>query len=335
MVLRKEGHSISRFKNVVVIGGTGFIGYNAVKEFIRSGYNVTVLALPPMPKEDLFSKEVMIRLADLNSCTDAELISLLNGQDALVYAAGVDDRVIPKKPAYDFFYAANVKPCIRLFSLARKAGVKRAVLLSSYFCYFDRIWPEKKLSLHHPYIRSRQEQAKRSIDAAGPALDLMILELPYIFGAIPGRTPLWKPLIQYVNSSLPLFYTKGGTNVIAVEDVAKAIVGAIEYGKAGGRYVIGDKNLTWKELLQKFSVILGKNQKVKTIPTFLVRMIMNIIKIKSKLLNKESGLDPVKYVDIQTVNTFFDPRPAKEILRFGEDDLNQALKETVSACLKN
>ena len=106
--------------------------------------------------------QVKVHLCDIASLTDDELILLFQGYDALVFAAGVDDRVTPKRPAYPFFVKHNVESVKRVFSLAREAGVKRGVVLGSYFAYFDRLWPEMKLSQHHPYIRSRVEQDKSS-----------------------------------------------------------------------------------------------------------------------------------------------------------------------------
>ena len=74
--------------NVLVIGGTGFVGYHAVQEFLRRGHCVTVLALPPMPTDDLLPPDVIIRLADLNELPDEDVRALLQGQDALVYGQG-------------------------------------------------------------------------------------------------------------------------------------------------------------------------------------------------------------------------------------------------------
>ena len=77
----------------------------------------------------------------------------------------------------------------------------------------------------------------------------MNLELPYVFGSIPGRIPLWAPLIDYLRSPFPLFFTKGGTNMISVIHVAEAIVGALEEGKAGEIYLVGDENISWVDWL--------------------------------------------------------------------------------------
>jgi nucleoside-diphosphate-sugar epimerase len=321
-------------QKVVVIGGTGFLGYYAVKEFIRRGHSVTIVALPPLPEEGLFPKEVNIILANIDKLDDSSIMDILKGHDAIVFAAGADDRVIPRAPAYEFFYQANVRSCKRVLSLARQSGIKRGVILSSYFLHFDRTWPEERLSEHHPYIRSRKEQAQQSMDVSMPDLQLMILELPYIFGSMPGRTPLWKPLIGYINSRYPLFYMRGGTNMIAVEHVGEAIVGAIEKGKAGHSYTVGDENLTWVEFLERILSILGKKKRIVILPTWTVRLGLRLVELQHRLRARESGLDPVRFAAVQTRNTFFDPAPAAEGLGYGRGNLEEAFKDTVEACLR-
>jgi hypothetical protein len=172
------------------------------------------------------------------------------------------------------------------------------------------------------------------MDVSMPDLQLMILELPYIFGSMPGRTPLWKPLIDYINSRYPLFYMRGGTNMIAVEHVGEAIVGAIEKGKGGHSYTVGDENLTWVEFLERILRILGKKKRIVILPTWTVRLGLRLVQLQHRLRGRESGLDPVRFAAIQTRNTFFDPAPAAEELGYGRGNLEEAFKNTLKACLR-
>jgi len=318
---------------VFIIGGTGFIGYHAVLEFLKRGHRISTLALPPLPASDLFPPEVAITLADLGQTSDQELRGLLRDHDALVYAAGADDRTIPKRPAYDLFFRANVETPQRVFELARQAGIRRGVVIGSYFAYFDRVWPEMRLAGRHPYIRSRQAQVEACFAASLPALELMILELPYVFGAMPGRVPLWRPLIQYLRSPWPLFYPRGGTNVIAVESVAEAIAGAIERGRAGEIYQVGGENLSWVELLARLSRLAGREKRVITLPDVAVQAGMMLIGLIHHVQGRESGLNPAYFARLQTARTFLDPGTARQALGYGESDVDSALRKTVEACL--
>jgi nucleoside-diphosphate-sugar epimerase len=257
---------------------------------------------------------------------------LLAGHEAIVFAAGADDRVTPRRPAWSFFRGANVLAAQRFFTLARTAGIRCGVLLSSYFAHFARTRPELELARHHPYIRSRLEQEQACLDAALPDLELTILELPYIFGTMPGRVPLWRPLIRYVKATPVLFYPRGGTNIVSVEHVAEAIVGTVEQGKAGERYLVGDENPTWQEFLTRLGDVLGKRKQVVTLPNWLIRPALASVKLLQWLQGKEGGLDPIHLLELQTINTFFDPEPSRRALDFGSGGLDQALAETVEAC---
>jgi hypothetical protein len=80
--------------------------------------------------------------------------------------------------------------------------------------------------------------------------------------------------------------------------------------------------------------IVGKKKKIIILPTFVVRLILRIIKLRHKLRGEEGGLDPVKFAAIQTRNTFFDPSPAVKELGYGRGNLQKAFKDTVKACLR-
>jgi len=318
--------------NVLLIGGTGFLGYYAVKELTKRGHQISILALPPLPAEGLFPVETKILLADLNTLSDEEVLKSLRGQDAVVYAAGADDRITPKAPAYPFFFKHNVEATRRLITLARQAGVKKAIVLGSYFVHFDRIWPKLKLKEHHPYIRSRVEQEKAAIEAGGKDMSVCILELPYIFGSMPGRKPIWKPLITYIRSTPVVFYTNGGTNCISVEHIAESIAGALEKGRARASYVIGDENLTWVEMLRKISRSMGREKPIISLPNWLAIMAGAFIKLLHYLQGREGGLDPIALIKLQTAMTFFDPTPSKQDLGYRSGGLDEALKKTIIAC---
>ena len=109
--------------DILIIGGTGFIGYHAALALNQHGYQVSVLGLPPLPTEGLLPPEIKIYLGDINKISDLDILSILKNKKALVFAAGSDDRVVPKTPSYPYFYNANVYPLQRLIPLAKKSAV--------------------------------------------------------------------------------------------------------------------------------------------------------------------------------------------------------------------
>ena len=128
-----------------VIGSTGFLGYFTVQELLERGHEVDSLSLTPTPAEVQFPPQAGLTIADLNELSDDEIVPKLTGFEGLIFAAGVDDRTVPPAPAYPFFHKHNVESTRRLIRLARMAGVKRAVIFSSYFVYFARKWSDMKI----------------------------------------------------------------------------------------------------------------------------------------------------------------------------------------------
>jgi dihydroflavonol-4-reductase len=317
---------------IFIIGGTGFIGSHTVLRALEEGYEVSILNRSLSEIPGLFPGTVKTYKGDAALLPEEKMEEMLRNHDVLVYAFGADDSYLPATPAYSYFHLYNVETTARICRCAKKARVKRIVILGSYFCHFNRVWPEMRLAEYHPYIRSRVEQEKIAIENSSPDLEIMVLELPYIFGVAKGRVPLWKPLVDYVLSGMPLFYMNGGSNMISVKSVAEAVLGAIKWGKGGECYAIGDRNLSWRELLNKILFYGKKNKTVKIVPDWLIKAIGAIVQFMIFLQRKESGLNPRMFMRVQTKETFFDPAPAQKALHFQGGGLDEAVSDTVIAC---
>ena len=313
-----------------IVGGTGFLGYYTCLELLKHGHQVSTLAHMPPPEALDFPAEVGLDIADMNKISDEDLLARLQGMDGLIFAAGVDDRVVPKAPAYPFFHAGNVVSTERVLRLAKQAGVKRAVIFSSYFVACHRKWPEMQLAEKHPYIRSRVEQIEAAIRVAGDDMTVNFLALPYIFGALPGRMPLWEPLLKYLEGSLPwVFYPAGGSAMVAVQEVASAAVGALERGQKNRLYEVAAENLTWTAFLTRLGKVLEKPKKILTLPKAIVKLGAALVVLHHKLHGKEAGLDLVPFVDLQTRQAFLDTETSAEELAYSHYDLQTSFEATV------
>ncbi|MHA1819812.1 MAG: NAD(P)H-binding protein [Promethearchaeota archaeon] len=319
---------------VFIVGGTGFLGYYACLEFLKRGHQVSTISLPDIELGSWFPKEVEVKYGNVFTMPHDELIDLFKGFDAMVYAVGPDDRVTPKAPAYEFFHERLVVSCTKVVKAAVEAGVKRGVILNSYFAYFDRKYPERHLSERHPYIKCRVEQAESVIKAGDDKMVVSVLELPYIFGTMPERIPLWKDvLLERIRKMKRVMFPKGGSNMITVQHVAEAIVGAAENGKESRRYPVGDENMSWKEMLSIMLEAMGLKKKIITIPTFLATLYGKKIKREDKKQGKEAGLDPeYLFKDIQSQYLYFDPTPTIEVLKYNRGGVREAIIETVKRC---
>lgn len=253
---------------VFIIGGTGLLGSQGAKELIARGHEVVSLARPPLPKGAVFDDKMKIVLGNYLTMSDEELRKYLSDCDVVVFASGIDERVEAAKPIYDLFVKFNNQPVERILRLAKQCGVRRSVILGSYFSYFAKYLPQLELEKNHPYIRSRMEQERVALSFADENFDVAVLELPYIFGTQAGRKPVWVFLVEILRKmrKFPM-WPKGGTATVTV---GQAIAGAVEGNKGGNCYPIGYYNLGWKELLGRFYADMGyENKKIHTIPTWM------------------------------------------------------------------
>lgn len=334
---------MAQSNRVLLIGGFGFIGYHLIKNLQTNGFAVTVLSRRPQEDakkshqatHETGSEPMEVIVQNLAETSDDALVPLLSSYDIVIFAGGADDRTVPKGDAASFFYTENVLPCVRLATASQQTAVQKIIILGSYFAYFNRKHPEWRLTEKHPYIRSRFLQETETIAAAqqnGGKTAVITLELPYIFGVAPNKVPLWKPLIQYLALSPLIFYTKGGTNMMTVEAVADAVLGAIKHGKHADCLPTGGENWTWRAMLNTMLEAMKKQKKIVLLPNFIVVPFMYLAAFYFKLTGKQSGLNPIDFIDLQTQNTWFDAAETARYLQLpAAKPLEKAIAQTVEA----
>ena len=292
----------------LVVGGTGFLGQHVVAELLRRGHDVTVLARTPTTP----APPVAVVTGDASVLRRAEWAGLLDGYDGVVFAAGADDRVVPRAPAAAFFRRGNVAPVAALMAAARDVGCTRAVVLGSYYTFVHRQRPGLRLADRHPYVASRVEQAAAARQAAGDRLPVAVLEIPFVFGSVPGRRTLWAPLVPWLRSRYPLFAAPGGTAAVPVRAVAQATAGALETA-AGDDYPLGEENLTWVELVTLRAVC------------------PYCLEAGYRLRGRQPGLRGTALARLLTSELFVDPAVCREHLGVVPGGLDEAMRDTVTA----
>lgn len=321
-------------RNVFVLGGTGFLGYFTIKEMLKRGYKVSTVSLPPLPTEDLLPREVECRLGNINDMSDEEILDMLKGMDSFVYAAGADERVVPEAPAMKFFYEANVLPTQRLARLAKQAGVKKFVLYGSYFAHFAEKWTDLPI-IDNAYPRTRLLQEEVACMEGEGGMDVMTLRLPFIFGVMPGRMPLWTMFVDRVKGKEMVPVPGGGTAAVTAQQVAEATIGAVEYGQHRGKYAISGINMKHSEFHQMVLDALGqKDSKIVVLPLEQMQPAMEQLDAATAAAGKEHGIHMSVAAAIQDRDAYLDPADTMPILQYQEDDVYAAIVETLRKCVE-
>src|SRR5258707_9172861 len=103
------------------------------------------------------------------------------------------------------------------------------------------------------------------MDAVGNGVPVIIVNPGEVYG--PNDTALITAcnLIDFAKSK-PVLVCDGGTLVVYVDDVALAIVRAMEKGRSGERYILGGENLTVRQLAELCLEILGQRKSIVKVP---------------------------------------------------------------------
>lgn len=329
-------------KKLIILGGTGFLGYHTAQLALKKGYEVASISLNDINLEGWYPKEIKTTFLDVFEASEDELVEVLKGYDYMIYSIGPDDRVSPPAPSYTFFHERLVNHAAKCFRAAERAGIKKSVVYNSYFAYFDRRDPEVKYAQKHPYIKCRVEQAETLLKQR-KNMEVVVLELPYIFGSMPERMPLWKDVFldRFVNGFKVIFFPKGSTTMTSVSHIAEAGIGAIEYGKDGERYPIGDQNKSYDFMVNEMTkaVLNGKPRKIIHPPVCLCAMGGQMVANKEKRKGNETGLNfKLVMKEIMSKDVVIEESVMNQVneeLHISRGGLEEAIKETMLRCYPN
>jgi dihydroflavonol-4-reductase len=254
---------------VLVTGASGFIGGNLARELIRQGYHVR--ALVRRNSNLKYLRGLNLELVEGDLLDRPSLERALNGCRALFHAAAL----------YTFWsavpadiYRTNVQGTANILSAARTGGIQRVVYTSSesVIGLENNGVPgneEGQSSLERipsDYKKSKFLAEQMAFKAGREGLDVVIVNPTTPIGAYDVKpTPTGKIITDYLNHKM-FACVNTGLNVIDVEDVARGHILALEKGTNGRRYLLGNRNLTLREIMELLEKISGIKAPRFTLP---------------------------------------------------------------------
>ena len=94
-----------------------------------------------------------------------------------------------------------------------------------------------------------------------------------------------KVLIALLTGKLPC-YSRGGKNFVCSTDVALAAVSALNLGRLGECYIVGNENLEYGEFFRKVCATMNKKFKLLKAPDFLIICFGFINSIMARVIRK-------------------------------------------------
>ena len=312
-----------------VTGGTGFVGANLVRLLLQQGYKVKALVRDNSCLTNLESLDLEIVRGDLND----DLVLPMQGCQILFHVAA---QYSLWKTDKDGLYRNNVLGTRNILKCARQAGIERTVYTSSVAAIgvrqdaipADETYQSPVDKLIGDYKKSKYYAEREAIKAAQTGQDIVIVNPSTPIGALDLKpTPTGEIIVRFLQRKMP-FYVDTGLNLIDVEDVARGHILALEKGRTGDRYILGNQNLTFARLLGKLEQITGLSAPQNTIP---YQIPYSVAWLEENVLAK-LGKQPSIALDgvrMSRQKMFYDPSKAVTELGLPQSDINDALRKAV------
>ena len=315
----------------LVTGGTGFIGAHVVRALLARGREVRCLVRPGTPRDNLAGLPVEIVPGDLGDA--ASLARACSGAD-IVYHVAADYRLYVRDPRE--IYRTNVEGTKALLRAAGDAGVTRFVHTSSVGALgltadgtpatettpisLDRVIGHYKRS---KFLAEREAEA-----AAAAGLPVVIVNPSTPIGEYDIKpTPTGQVIVDFLGRRMPA-YVRTGLNLVDAKDVAEGHLLAAERGRVGEKYILGNRNMTLKEMLDELAAITGLPAPRLRVPHALPMLVGAIDTTFARLTGRVPRI-PLEAVRMSRKTMYFDASKAVRELGLPQTDVAVALRRAV------
>lgn len=322
-------------KKVLVTGASGFVGSAVARLLVKRGFNVKTLVRSTSSQINLQGLQTEIVVGDLRDPDSLE--RALKGCDYLFHVAA-DYRLWSLNPQE--LYDNNVTGTENIMRAAMKARVEKIVYTSSVATLginIDETPANEETAVSFDdmigdYKKSKylaEELVKKMVKKEGLAATIVNPSTPVGPRDI-KPTPTGKLILDAAAGKMPAFVDTG-LNWVHVDDVAMGHLLALDKGKIGERYILGNENFSMKELLQKIASITGKPAPKIQLPHNFVLPIAYISEWWANLTKASSEPKAtVSGVKLSKKKMYFSFEKAKSNLGYNPKDIMIALEDSIN-----
>jgi dihydroflavonol-4-reductase len=246
--------------DVLVTGGTGFVGANLVRELLADGHAVRVLARAGGDRRALEGCRVEIVEGDL---LDAASIRVAVAGARCVYHVAADYRLWARDPAV--LYRANVDGTRAVLTAAAEAGAERIVYTSTVGAVGipkdgapgDERTPVALADMVGAYKASKFLAERVADELAARGAPIVTVNPSTPIGPWDIKpTPTGQMIVDFLKGKM-FASLDTGLNIVHVRDVARGHILAAERGRVGERYILGHRNLSLLEIFRMLAELTG------------------------------------------------------------------------------
>ena len=318
--------------NAFVTGGTGFLGAHVVRKLIEKGAKVKALARKTSDLRNLEGLDLTLLNGDITDSSPWE--QELSGCDAVFHVAA-DYRLWVPDP--DMMYRTNVDGSRQVLEAAIRCKASRIVYTSTVGalayphaggCSNEDSEPSEA-DLIGPYKKSKKLAEEVAMRLAAEGHPVIVVNPSTPVGPMDLKpTPTGKIILDFLNGKLP-GYVNTGLNLIDVRDCAEGHLLAAEKGDPGERYILGNRNITLKELLEIVGRAAGMRPPRLQLPHWVAYAYALVDTFVADHFTKRPPLAPFVGVKLAAHHMYFDASKAIQHLGLPQNPIEDALADAV------
>ncbi len=257
--------------NVLVTGGTGFVGSQLVAALVRRGDRVRVLR---RANSDLIALNEIPGVEHLiGDILEPEAVGrAVAGCDLVFHVAALSSYWRAQR---DAIYRINVAGTRTVLEACLAARVPRVVFTSSVAAIgmrpdgrpADETTTFDGASARLAYADSKHQAEAVVGRLVKLGLDAVIVNPAAVFGPGDHHQISGSMIVEFARRSLPAV-PPGGLCVVDVDAVVAGHLAAAERGRTGERYILGGENLSMREIAAVVCGVVGRSAPRWTIPAW-------------------------------------------------------------------
>jgi len=330
---------INPSSNILVTGGTGFLGAYIIKELVEKNYTVRAIRrsnkLPFFIPQAIFEKVEWIDGDVLDICL---LQELMEGVDTVIHAAAKVSFVSNER---NEMFKTNIEGTANTVNIALEKNVRRFIHVSSVASLGrtkngetvdeQNPWAERKFNTN--YGISKYAGEMEVWRAIGEGLNAVIVNPSTIIGYGDWNSSSCA-IFKTVYDELP-WYTHGINGFVDVEDVARAVVQLAETEIVGERFILNGENYSFRKLFDSIADGFGKKHPHREATPILAAMAWRLEKIKTLISGKPSILTKESARVAQSKTYFNNGKIKKYLPGFVFTPLEQTIQKACASYQKN
>jgi len=316
----------------LLTGATGFLGSALARELLKDGRKLKLLVRKNTDTRNIDDLDCEVSFGDLRD--PESLKTALVGCTTLYHTAAYYSLWSrDRKLIYDI----NVQGTRNILESALEAGIKKVVYTSTVGCIglsengipANEGQPMNPAFLCNDYKLSKYQAEQVALELFGRGLPVVIVNPSTPVGPRDIKpTPTGKIILDFMSHKMPA-YIDTGLNLIDVVDCARGHILAEAKGQPGERYILGNKNMSLKEILLTLEVLTAiKAPRIK-MPYWVAYLAGITCEWISNSITHQPPSVPLAGVKMAKYFMYFDSSKAVRELGLPQNSVEHALNNAV------